>query len=281
MPDAADYELDKTEPPPGFSPPKPSSPAPWIALAAVVIAAGALVLYLRKDPAPAPADGVTQTEVPVTEAPQPLGTAVEPIALPPLDESDALVRSLVRALSSHPRVAAWLTTNGLIRNFAVVVENIAYGMVPSGHLRPLRPSGTFRVLERNGDLTIDPRTYARYDGIADAVASVDTVGAAKLYAGLKPRLQEAYAELGREEPFDQVLERAIVVLLRVPTPPDTVRLEPAGAVEYKYADARLEALTQPQKQLLRMGPRNIGIIQGKLRDLAIAIGIPAGRVGAP
>jgi hypothetical protein len=158
------------------------------------------------------------------------------------------------------------------------VENIAYGMLPTGHLRPLKPSGTFAVLDRDGDLAIDPRTYARYDGIADAVASIDTAGAARLYMGLKPRLQEAYGELGRQEPFDQVLERAIVVLLRVPRPPDSVRLEPLGAVEYQYADPRLEGLTQPQKQLLRMGPRNMAIIQGKLSDLALAIGIPAARL---
>jgi hypothetical protein len=149
---------------------------------------------------------------------------------------------------------------------AVVVENIAYGSLPSTHLRPLRPAGRFQVLERDGEIAIDPRTYARYDGIADAVASVETAGAARLYAGLRPRLQEAYADLGRTEPFDQALRRAIDVLLKVPVPSGTVRLEPESAIEYRYADATLERLSPAQKQLLRMGPRNIGIIQGKLRE---------------
>ena len=279
MSDLSEFDVDAAPPEPPHRYERERSPLIWVGVIVALLAVGAGVYYWFLRP---PSEvGITATDTPVAPAAARPTDAGEPLDVPPLDRSDALVRKLVAALSSHPLIGRWLTTNGLIRNFAVVVENIAYGMVPSGHLRPLRPSGTFRVLERNGDLTIDPRTYARYDGIADAVASVDTVGAAKLYAGLKPRLQEAYAELGREEPFDQVLERAIVVLLRVPTPPDTVRLEPAGAVEYKYADARLEALTQPQKQLLRMGPRNIGIIQGKLRDLALAIGIPAGRVGAP
>ncbi len=262
--------------PPRYEHERERSPLIWVGVIVALLAVGAGVYYwfLR----PQGEAGTTATDTPVAPAPARPADAGEPLDVPPLDQSDALVRKLVAALSSHPMIGRWLTTNGLIRNFAVVVENIAYGMLPTGHLRPLRPSGMFRVLERDGDLAIDPRTYARYDGLADAVGSVDTAGAAKLYSGLKPRLQEAYAELGREEPFDAVLERAIVILLRVPRPPDRVALEPAGAIEYKYADAKLEALTQPQKQLLRMGPRNIGIIQGKLRDLAIAIGIPTARL---
>ena len=91
--------------------------------------------------------------------------------LPPLDESDALVADLVRKLSSHPRVTAWLTTDGLVRNFAVVVLNIAEGETPNQLLRPLRPSSGFLVSERNGDLFVDPRSYERYTLLADAVAS--------------------------------------------------------------------------------------------------------------
>lgn len=277
MPDAADYELDKTEPPPGFSPPKPSSPAPWIALAAVVIAAGALVLYLRKDPAPAPADGVTQTEVPVTEAPQPLGTAVEPIALPPLDESDALVRSLVRALSSHPRVAAWLTTNGLIRNFTAVVENISNGRTPAAHLRVLRPQGPFSVVEAGGATMIDTRSYNRYNDIAAAVDSIDADGAAKLYSTLKPRIEDAYRELGYDTPFDRALETAIVHLLEALAPDGDLALIARGAL-YQFNDPRLERLSAAQKQLVRMGPRNARTIQRKLRAIGLALGIPDGRL---
>ena len=279
MSNLSEFDVDAPEPEPPryeYRHERERSPLIWVGVIVALLAVGAGVYYFFLRP---PGEvGTTATDAPVAPAPARPADASEPLDVPPLDQSDALVRKLVAALSSHPMVGRWLTTNGLIRNFAVVVENIAYGMLPTGHLRPLRPAGMFRVLDRNGALTIDPRTYARYDGLADAVASVDTAGAAKLYAGLKPRLQEAYGELGRQEPYDQVLERAIVVLLRVPRPPDTVRIEPAGAVEYKYADPRLEGLTQPQKQLLRMGPRNIAIIQGKLRDLALAIGIPAARL---
>ena len=40
----------------------------------------------------------------------------------------------------------------------------------------------------------------------------------------------------------------------------------------------LESLTNAQKQLLRMGPRNVKLIQAKLREVAVALGIPASRL---
>ena len=58
--------------------------------------------------------------------------------------------------------------------------------------------------------------------------SVDPAGAARLYTVLKPRIDEAYAELGSDVPFDRTLERAIVMLLRAPVL-DGVQLDPKGS----------------------------------------------------
>ena len=279
MSNLSEFDPDITPPEPPRAPEPARAPLIWIAAAVVLVAVAAGVYFwLGRTPSPAAGTTATEAEVPATPLDRPLGGDAEAIAVPPLDESDALVRTLVAALSSHPQVAAWLTTNGLIRNFVVVVENISTGATPSGHLRPLRPAGTFRVLERDGDITIDPRNYDRYSGIAGAVDSVDAAGAAKLYATLKPRIEEAYADLGRQDGFDRALERALVSLLRVPVPPSGVRIEPSGAVEYEYVDPRLARLTGAQKQLVRMGPRNVAVIQGKLREIALALGIPAERL---
>jgi hypothetical protein len=212
---------------------------------------------------------------------QPLGRDAERIAVPPLDESDALVRELVRKITSHPRVLAWLATNGLIRNFAVVVENVAGGVTPAKQLRVLRPVSAFAVVERNGQRFIDPRSYQRYDAIADAVASIDPPGASRLYATLKPRIGEAYAQLGQPaSSFDDALERAIVALLQTPVVDGPVRVETKGGTGYRYADPNLEGLTAAQRQLLRTGPGNVRKIQSALRQLAIALGVPPGRLPA-
>jgi hypothetical protein len=271
-----DYELQKsadesTGPPDAAS--EPRSPLLWAGAAGLMAAllVGAYV-WLARPAAEPPA--ATQP----TEAFRPTENTVEPprpalVDIPPLGESDAVVRGLIAALSSHPRVAAWLTTNGLIRNIVVVVENIAGGANPARHLRVLRPPGGLGVIEEGEGMRLDPRSYQRYDGIADAVASIDAAGAATLYASLDARLEEAYRELGHQDGFDTALQRAVASLLAVPIVEGEVPLVFRGAMN-GYADPRLERLTPAQKQLLRMGPRNVRIIQAKLREIAAALGIP-------
>jgi hypothetical protein len=289
MPEPRDYDLKHPDdeptltalPPHAAPPPEDRPVGVWIAAGLLVVAAGiAAYIVFGRPPAPAPAEETHG--VPATEpAPAPLGAEPAPIAVPPLGESDPLVRDLVRALSTHPRVAAWLATDGLIRNFTVVVSNIAEGVSPAVHLRPLRPTSGFRVVERGEDLLVDPASFERYDGVADAAASIDPAGAARVYATLKPRIDEAYAELGfPDRPFDATLERAIVRLLDTPVPPDQVRVEPRG-IGYGYADERLEGLSDAQKQLLRLGPRNVRLVQRALREIAAALGIPPARLPPP
>jgi hypothetical protein len=279
MADPNDYELLKTDV--ELDADRTPPPRLWIAaIIGVVIAALVAYFIYGRRPAPAPpaaAAKPAETEVAV----QPLGRDAERITVPPLDESDALVRELVRKITSHPSALAWLATNGLIRNFTVVVGNVADGATPAKQLRVLRPGSAFAIVERNGQRFIDPRSYQRYDAIADAVASIDPPGASRLYATLKPRIGEAYAQLGQPgNSFDSALERAIDALLQTPVVDGPVRVESKGGTGYRYADPNLERLTAAQRQLLRTGPRNVRKIQAALRQLAIALGIPPGRLPA-
>jgi hypothetical protein len=209
-----------------------------------------------------------------------LGSDIPAIDLPPLNESDAVVRGLVKELSANPSIAAWLATDNLIRNFVVVVNNIAAGEAAAGRVQPLRPKGAFQVEERGEDLLINSRSYARYLPLATAATSVKPEDAARLYTQLKPRIDEAYAELGQPNTtFDQVLERAIVVLLRTPLLQGPVPVEPNGAaLAFRFADPTLEKLTPSQKLLIRMGPDNQRAVQTALRNIAMALGIPAERL---
>lgn len=279
MRDSSDFELHKTELPPSEPPRQPRSPLPWIIIAGVVIATLGLGWYFfagRQTTEPAETTATVDTAAPPAPD-RPLGGDAEPVELPPLDQTDALVRRLVRELSSHPRAVAWLATDNLIRRFTVAVENIANGRVPTQALGPLRPTGRFAVIETDTVLRIDPRSYDRYNALAAAVDSVDPGGAARLYAILKPRIEEAYAELGRDVPFDRTLERAIVVLLRAPALEGSVSLEPKGGV-FGYENPAVEGLSAAQKQLVRMGPGNVRIMQSTLRAIGLALGISAERL---
>jgi hypothetical protein len=258
-------------------PPPRRASSVWLAVIALVVAAGAAgyFAFFWRQPAP-PVQGANAATpaAPTAVGSPPLGGKGDAITLPPLDQTDTLVRTLVQALTESPAVMAWLPTTGLIRNFTVVVANLADGATPAKQVKVLRPAAPFRIVTRDGGPAIDPRSYDRYNTIADAAASVNAAGAARLYATLKPRIEDAYRDLGTPGSFDQTLERAIVALLSTPAIEGSERLKPKG-IGYGYADDRLESLTAAQKQLLRMGPRNVRVIKAKLREIAIALGIPA------
>lgn len=254
----------------------------WIAGLLIVAAALIAWFIVVRGPGRSGAQSAATTAPPAT-ASQPLpelGTKPADVTVPPLDESDPVVRDLVRQLTSNPTVGAWLATDGLIRNFAVALSNVTDGISPERHLRVLRPSAPFAVIPQGERLIIDPASYERYNTIATAVGSIDADGAARLYATLKPRITEAYRDLGRPDtPVDQAVEQAIVSLLRTPIPGGPIVVQPGQrGIGYIFADPRLEALSSAQKQLLRMGPDNARRIQRSLRDIAIALGIPESRL---
>ena len=280
--DDQDLDLRRPTEEPLIAPPA-KSPVPVrliVALLIVVIGVGAYFIF-RGSPSDAPdADGTDAVAdaVPPGER-APLGAEPPTVILPPLDESDSFVRDLVAQLSSDPRFLAWLATDGLIRTFAVVVSNVAAGESPSRQLAMMRPLSGFRASERDGSLYVDQRSYERYTALADVAAGIDPQGAATLYATLKPRIEEAYGELGFPDTrFDETLERAIVVLLETPIMDDPALLEESGGTGYSFADPKIESLTAAQKQLLRCGPSNARVIRRALREIAMALGIPPERL---
>jgi hypothetical protein len=240
-----------------------------LVLAVLLAAGGGYVLWRRgRTAAPPAAQAKPADAVQVRQ-----DTAL--VSLPPLEATDALVRELVGGLSSHPVVAAWLTTDRLISNFVVVTGRIAEGQTPAAELKAIGPVAPFRAkASPQGGFMVDPSSYLRYDKYAQAVAAIDAKGAARVYQTLKPRVDEADRNFGGSGSFDPELERAIGELLKVPVIEGDVALQPAGTgIGYVFADPKLEGLSRSQKQLLRMGPQNIRAIQGKLREIAAALGL--------
>ena len=258
-----------------------------VALVLGAVTAGVLYWIAPRQSEEAPPPAVVESPAPAEPAaPEPreleeVAAEPEPLILPLLDQSDTLLRELAAALSSHPALAAWLVTDELIRTFTVAVENIADGQNPAPRLSALAPKSGFRTAGREADLRIDQESYDRYNGLCDLVASLDADGAVRLYVAFTPLIAEAYRELGHPEGgFDETLERAIRRLLDTPVVEREVLLF-ARLVYYEYADPMLEALSPVQKQLLGTGPRNVRLIQAKLRELAAALGIPAERLPPP
>ncbi len=185
------------------------------------------------------------------------------------------MRQLAAGLSAHPELTRWLARTALVRTLTAVVVNVADGETPRPHLEFLAPKQRFRAARRPARLIVpDPAGFAGYDLFADAIVSVDAAATANAYRGLAPLFEAAYVELGHPEGgFPSALDKATRALLAVPVLRDGVELVP-HAIGFRYVDAKLEALTPAQKQFLRMGPRNVRLVQGKLRQVTEALAEP-------
>jgi hypothetical protein len=195
-------------------------------------------------------------------------------SLPPLDRSDALVRELALSISSRPELVTWLASDELIRRFATSVDNVADGLSPRMHVPALAPKEPFRIIRRDGRLFIDPASYRRYDAIADVFSSLPTSSCAELYARLGPLIESAFSDLGYPpEIFRERTEAAIREILTTPSVRGDTEVE-LKVITYAFRDPALEGLSPVQKHLLRMGPRNARRIVAKVREIALAIGVP-------
>jgi hypothetical protein len=275
------------DPSPQLPPPQdePRPIWPWVVALLIVAGVAATIVYVRHRPAPVAPPKPVETQTAPVAAPPPqsdpqLGPSVNPIDLPALDASDFAVRVLIGQLSTRPELAAWLATDGLIRNLAVCIENVAEGRSPARHLRPLAPNQPFLARGAHERYTTEPRSFDRYAGLAATVAGMDMVAVARLYAQLKPRLDEAYRDLGHPPgEIDKAVEAAVVHLLETPAIRGDAPLTRV-VLSYHYVEDNIEGLSGAQKQLLRMGPGHLQVVKSQLRLLAGELGIPATRLPA-
>lgn len=209
------------------------------------------------------------------ESSEPAPPAPEPrLDIPDLEESDDFIRPLLSQLSTHPEFVAWLVPDRLVGRFVAVVDNAARGDSPRSQIRFLDPNSGFQTVERGDTVTIDPRSYGRYDVVAEVFTSLDTAGGVRLYRQLEPLFDQAYRSLGYpSQDFDETLAKAIDHILETPIPGRGVEIE-RHATSYHFKDPELEALSPSQKHFLRMGPSNMRQVQAKLRLMRMALGLP-------
>jgi hypothetical protein len=189
------------------------------------------------------------------------------------DADSALVSAAAARLSSHPRFAAYLVHDRLLRRFVAAVDAIAGGYSPREEVDFMRPERPFLVREEGSALVIAASSFHRYDTVAEIVQSIDVAGAVALYRRFEPRLEEIYAEIGwASDTFDARFREAVDHLLAAAVDqPGPIEVE-QRAIVYAYADDRLEHLTDAQKQLLRMGPENVRRVAATLGELRRVMG---------
>ena len=253
-----------------------SSTKTYVAVFAALVVVVAVVYFswIRPGLQDHSADQVVEASTPIPE-PTPTPTLAERLSErlkgTTLRTSDVIVRELVSELSANPKLAAWLANDDLVRRFVATVDNVANGISPTTQLGFMRPKGKFEVVKKGDEITVDPKSYARYDLATQVFVSLDTEGSVALYRELEPLIDDAYAEISPPgSRFSDRLDAAIEELLEVTPPSGNPTLKPK-VVTYVYVDESLEDLSGAQRQLLRMGPDNVMLVKAKLRDLQAAL----------
>jgi hypothetical protein len=243
--------------------------------AVVTFAAAVILVFAGGITAPQePAPRTVVTPIPAVNEPADTGVVRADLELPGPDGTDELVRRLATGISSHPRWAAWLVTDDLVRRFVTAVDAVADGYSPASELELAVASGPFLVREDEGRLVIAAGTYRRAALLADVVSSIDADDAVTIIRHLAPELETEHREIAwHRGSFDDRLRQAVDHLLAVEVPDGPIEVERRTRT-YRFADDRLEHLSDAQRQLVRMGRANATAIQAKLRDIRAAFGWP-------
>ena len=263
-----------------------------VVLACVAIGLGLYYyfFYMRAPKPPAPVPKPIVKEAPPLPPPPPKVVREEekkeipPVILPKLGQSDEGIREKAKGLSLIPMPADWLKIDNIIRRITAAVDSIAEGQSPRASFKSLAPKKNFTLQKKGEKLYINPQSYTRYNLLADVFESLSTEGMVRVYKEFKPLFQEAYQELGyKDRDFQDTLIRAIKELLRAPVVKSDIALE-EKVISYStagMADEKLEDLSDAQKHLLRMGPKNTAKVHGKLREIAQALGVPENQLPKP
>lgn len=262
-----DLELDRGDVTPPLLPPPDEPDRRWWILGAVVLAiiGGGLARWWTMDRSTPGAEPPAAATTPsaggeLTDAPA--------ITLPPFEEMDPFLRTLLGALSARPELARWLASDDLLMQMAAGIDRVARGETPAADLKILAPSDSFELTTRGRVREISPDSYRRYDGLAETMATMDAAAIVSAYRAIQPRLDEAYRRLGRAESnVDVAVRQALDVLIATPIPEEPIRIVEGRGATWAYADPSLESLQPAQKQLLRMGPQNAARVIAVLRQV--------------
>jgi hypothetical protein len=266
---------------------------PQWALAAVAAAVIAIAVFYFQKEAPQPVATVESTPpriepplaalvlppapdipVPVAEPTTAPTEVAEPVALT-LEVSDQELRSALADAGDSKLLKTTLETGSLVQRCASVVDSVNRGSVPYKALPIKPPAGKFSIIQVKNQRFLDPASYQRYDAYAAAIAGLNTDTLVLAFNKFRPLLEQAYAGLGyRAEDFDNAVIRSLDRILATPELRQPIVVKRKESI-YLHADSQLEALSDVQKLLIRMGPDNVALVKGQAQALRSGLLGPA------
>ncbi len=203
---------------------------------------------------------------PMIEPAEPTTVEPPPVTLPELPASDEFVLTQIEPWSLPE---TWLQRDDLLSRATVVLLNTASGKVPSRQVSFLVPGDAYPVEKVGEQYFVDPAGFQRYDTYLDTLTAIEPAELAEFLRLVDPLLVQALAQLGERRSPRSLVEDTIArieglqPLAAAPRSTELLR----ESVLYTYADPKLEALPDLDKQLLRIGPENLSRLKSYLSDL--------------
>jgi hypothetical protein len=275
--------MNDTPPPPGGSEgPRPGAGRSAVAWIAVPIAAAVgfgLMYYLRpkaaelaSSPPPAPTSSARAAEA---TAPVPVPSTAPPAerVVPALGESDPFIRSLAAELFGSSDLDSWLARGDeLVARGVGAALAVAEKRSARKFFDFLPFEGRFAVAGGKARGPIAPESFRRYDRFVAVFAALDAGAIGRFLAIVDPLVTQVLDETAFPGTlFSERLAVAVEHLLATPLPQGAPEVAVGEDGVYRFTDPALEALSAPQKQLLRLGPENGARVRASLRELAAAL----------
>lgn len=189
----------------------------------------------------------------------------------PLDTSDGSIKGSLMSIAASPTFAKLLVNEGLIEKFVINVHSLADAKMSTKDALVTPPQGEFKTFRQADRTWIDTKSFQRYTPYVEALESMEVDELLDIFDTYKGTITEKFAEISRPGTnFDDSLIAAIDELLNTPQVPVPIEVY-SESVMYKFKEERLEALSGPQKQLIRTGPYNMRRIKDVLLELKEAL----------
>ncbi len=189
-----------------------------------------------------------------------------------LDTSDEGFTAAVTEVSKD--LGDWFNVKDVIRKYIILIHDVSQNRILLKHKRFLKMPQKNMVKEDSQGLYLTKEGYRRYDGFANALVSIDIKKGLSLYLTFKPLFDKVYQTFSYPESYklEDIFLKAAANVIKAPVEEGRVGLV-KHTLFYKFSDRKLEALSDVEKQMLRMGPENTKKIQTKLRQLVEAFSL--------
>ena len=195
------------------------------------------------------------------------------IVEPPItaDTADEEARRVVDNLNAGKPAAQFVAGDYVVERAVALADRLRRGEVPYTLIPVSRPKQPFKILDDGLRVTIHPDSFERYDPFAQWIDGIDAEALVATYRKFSTVAAGALSAMGvTDVSINEVALAAVTEVISVPNVDLSAELMKQEA-NWVYVDPELEAMPALHKQIVRMGPINMELVQSKAREIRGAL----------